>query len=121
MPQYAKNVSAAWAKKNWGVEVVDPNPPAPVMRTPPVASLVGAGTGAVGDQIACTVGNWNNVPDSYAFRWSRGGTAIPDALGAAEPYFIVAADSGLELTCVVAATNTGGTTYSDPSNPIGAL
>jgi hypothetical protein len=120
MPQYAKNVSAAWAKKWWGAEVVDPNPPAPVMRTPPVASLV-SGTGVAGDQVACTVGNWNNVPDTYAFRWSRGGTQIAGALGAAEPYTIVAADSGLQLTAVVAATNSGGTTVSVASNPIGAL
>jgi hypothetical protein len=121
MPQNPMVVGAEWAKKYWGVEVVDTTPAAPVMRNPPVASLVGAGTGAAGDQIACTVGNWDNVPDTYAYRWSRGGAQIAGALGAAEPYTIVAADSGLELTCILAATNVGGTTFSTPSNPIGAL
>jgi hypothetical protein len=121
MPQYPLNVSASWAAKNWGVEVVDTTPDPPVNFDPPHASLVPPGTGALGDHVETTVGNWHNVPDSYAYRWSRGGTPIAGALGAANPYVIIGADSGLQLTCIVTATNIAGSVASVPSNPIGAL
>lgn len=109
MPQYPLSITAERAAKFYGVEVVDTTPLPPVNFDPPVVQLETGGTGVIGDRIESTVGNWHNVPDSYAYRWQRGGVPIAGALGAANPYIIAAADvSGSVLTCNVTATNTAG-------------
>jgi hypothetical protein len=117
MPQYPMVVGASWAKKFWGVEVVDPTPDAPVNFDPPVVMLETGGTGVPGDAVESTVGNWHNVPDTYAYRWQRNGTNIAGALGAANPYILAAADiSGSVLTCNVTATNVTGSAMASSAN-----
>lgn len=81
-------------------------PPAPVCIDTPMIS----GTAAVGAELTCTMGNWGNTPDSYAYAWSTGGTA--------PTYVVLEADAGASITCVVSATNAGGTTAAPPSNAI---
>lgn len=105
MPQYPLSIGAARAAMYYGVEVVDTTPSPPVNVTTPFAQIA-IGTGAPGDTCDCTMGNWQNVPDSYAYQWQRGGTNIPGATGST--HVIVAADQGASLTCNVTATNTAG-------------
>jgi hypothetical protein len=120
MPQYPMKVGANWAAKWWGVEVVDTTPDPPVNVNPPVVSFVGAGTGALGDQVNSTVGTWQNVPDTYTYRWKRNGTNIAGALGAANPYTIVVADAGNALSCTVTATNVTASASADSANSVNA-
>ena len=109
-------VGASWAKKFWGVEVVDPTPEVPVNFDPPVVMLETGGTGVPGDAVESTVGNWHGVPDSYAYRWQRNGTNITGANGAANPYIIASADLGTTLTCDVTATNVTGSATASSAN-----
>ncbi len=74
------------------------------------------GIGAVGENLSCTVGNWQNAPTSYTYAWQRAGSPIVGATSAI--YTLVAADSGKAITCVVSATNSAGTTAAPPSNAI---
>lgn len=78
---------------------------APVVQAP---ANTGApqiqGTAAVGQQLTCTQGSWSNSPTSYSYSWRRDGSEI--ATGA--QYTLVAADAGRSITCVVTASNAGG-------------
>ena len=72
-----------------------------------------SGTPAVDSTLTCTMGNWGNMdiePVSYAYAWSSGGTE--------SSYLVTAADAGATITCVVSATNAGGTTAAPPSNAV---
>ena len=81
-------------------------PPAPVCIDVPAIT----GVGAVDQVLSCTTGNWGNEPVSYAHAWSSGGTEAS--------YTVLAADAGTSITCVVSATNAGGTTAAPPSNAV---
>jgi len=81
-------------------------PDAPVCIDVPAIT----GTAAVGDTLACTMGNWGNEPTEYAYAWSSGGTE--------SSYLVAAGDAGTEITCIVSATNAGGTTAAPVSNAI---
>lgn len=81
-------------------------PPAPVCVDVPLVT----GTAALGAVLNCTMGNWGNEPTDYAYAWSSGGTG-PN-------YTVVEGDAGTSLTCIVSATNAGGTTAAPPSNAI---
>lgn len=117
MPQYPQVMTAERAAKLYGIEVVGQGPTVPPVNLDiPYVSLA-SGTGVPGDTLNCTMGNWDHVPSSYAYRWARNGTPIVGANGAALPYVLASADvSGSELTCVVSATNAIGTTAAPPSN-----
>jgi hypothetical protein len=66
------------------------------------------GTGAVGQVLTCTQGNWDGTPSSYAYQWKRDGTTN---IGTnANAYTLVAGDSGHSVSCVVTATNLTGST-----------
>jgi surface protein len=85
-----------------GSEISGP-PPAPVNSTPPVIS----GTTTLGSVLTTTNGTWTNSPTSYAYQWKRGATNIGTN---ANTYTLVNADAGQSITCVVTATNAGGST-----------
>jgi hypothetical protein len=92
---------------NWmeAWEAITATPPAaPVNTVAPVAS----GTNYyVGDLLTTTDGTWTGSPTSYAYQWKRGATNV----GAnANTYTLVSADAGLNMTCVVTATNANGST-----------
>ena len=68
-----------------------------------------------GNVVNCTMGNWTNVPSDYAYQWKSGSTNI----GAGGPsYLVTQADIGRTVTCVVTATNGGGSVSAPPSNAV---
>ena len=83
---------------------------APEVIDAPVVS----GSTSVGSTLTSTKGNWRNSPDTYAYAWKRGSTAIGTN---ADTYDIVAGDSGSSLSCEVTATNNAGSA-SATSNAI---
>lgn len=70
------------------------------------------GTGAVGETLSVTMGNWGNTPTSYTYAFSGAGVATGNN------YVVAEGDAGTSITCVVSATNAGGTTAAPPSNAI---
>jgi hypothetical protein len=74
-----------------------------------------AGTGAVGETLTCTMGNWTGEPSGYVYQWTRDGVG---GQAGGSTYVIVAADVGHSIACVVTATNAAGSTTAPPSNAI---
>ena len=75
------------------------------------------GIGTVGENLSCTVGNWQNAPTSYTYAWQRAGVPIVGATSAI--YTLQAADSpGKAIGCIVTATNSAGSTAAPISNTI---
>jgi len=85
--------------------------PAPVNVDVPQVS----GTAAVGSTLTCTMGNWDGVPTSYEYAWASDGAAN-SATGST--YNVLEDDAGKSITCVVTATNAGGSTAAPPSNAV---
>jgi hypothetical protein len=120
MPQYPFVISPERAAKLYGIEVIEPAPTDPPVNVDVPHLTVTSGTGAVGDTVNCTHGNWDNMGDlvdTYAWQWQRNGTnsGAPASTG---DRTLVALDSGTALTCVVTATNAIGSTAAPPSNAI---
>lgn len=71
------------------------------------------GSGAVGEALECTMGNWQGDPASYAYAWNGiTGTATGNT------YTPVADDVGNSITCTVTATNGAGSIEAPPSNAV---
>jgi hypothetical protein len=68
-----------------------------------------------GSTLNCTMGNWQNVPTSYAYQWKMAGAAIGSN---APTYTVTAGDVGKTATCVVTASNALGSTAAPPSNGV---
>ncbi len=66
---------------------------------------------AVGTMISCATGTWTNIPTKYTYQWQRDGSDITGATGA--EYLLAAADSGHEVSCIITASNLGGTGTAD--------
>ncbi|SRR5580765_2619196 len=68
-----------------------------------------------GNVLNCTMGNWQNEPTAYSYQWNDGtadvGTDTAD-------FPIYPAYVGRTFTCVVTATNAGGSTVAPPSNGV---
>jgi hypothetical protein len=90
---------------------------APVNTVAPLAT----GMAQVGNTLSTTDGTWLNTPDSYAYQWQRDGTNISGAT--ASTHVLVTADVGTTVSCVVTATNLGGSglSYSNGIGPIANL
>ena len=74
------------------------------------------GTGAVGEILTTTVGNWDGEPTDYSFAWLRDGS---QAVGSnAVTYRVDTADQGHAVTVVVSAINSKGTVAAPPSNAV---
>jgi hypothetical protein len=85
-------------------------PAAPLnMVVPVVSQTTEAG------QLTCTNGQWGNEPTSYEYAWKSDAAGTGDGTNA---YMVQAGDAGKSITCVVSATNAGGTTAAPPSNAI---
>lgn len=67
---------------------------------------------AVGDTLTCTMGNWLGTPTGYAYQWKSNGVNVGTN---SNSYTVAAGDSGHTITCVVTATNAGGSTAAPPS------
>ncbi|CAB4912415.1 unannotated protein [freshwater metagenome] len=97
-----------------------PVTPAPVSTGAPSIQ----GTVAVGQQLTCTQGSWSNAPTGYAYSWRRDGGEV--ATGS--QYTPTSADAGRAITCVVTASNAGGSssatspavTPPTPTTPVAA-
>jgi hypothetical protein len=74
---------------------------APVNTSAPVVS----GTAVVSQVLTTTNGAWDNSPTSFSYQWKRGVTNVGTN---ASTYTLVSADAGQSITCVVTATNAGG-------------
>lgn len=66
------------------------------------------GTAEVGQTLTCTQGSWAWFPTGYAYSWRRDGGEV--ATGA--QYVLTSADAGRSITCVVTASNPGGSASS---------
>jgi hypothetical protein len=86
-------------------------PAAPVCIDVPAIT----GTGIVGSTLQCTMGNWGNEPTSYAYQWKSDIAEVGDG---SMNYVVVEGDAGKSITCIVTATNAGGSTAAPPSNAI---
>ena len=85
---------------------------APVNTVAPEVS----GIPYVGELLTTTGGTWTGTPTSFSYQWKRGVTNIGTN---ANTYTLVSADAGLNITCVVTATNATGSTPAT-SNIFGA-
>jgi hypothetical protein len=94
----AYGVSAFIASSN-SVSAV--NVIAPTNTVAPVIS----GTTVVSQVLTTTNGTWANSPTSFSYQWKRGATNVGTN---ATTYTLVSADAGQSITCVVTATNAGG-------------
>ena len=85
----------------------------------PVNTLAPAISGLTteGSTLTSTTGTWSGTSISYGYQWYRGATLISGAT--ASTYVLVLADSELDITCKVTATNTAGS-GSEDSNIITA-
>jgi len=92
-------------------EQVIPEPPA----TAPPVNVDVPYVSQTGSTLSCTMGNWENVPTSYSYRWQIDGANVgtDSAL-----YAVTAADVGGMATCTVTATNARGSTTAPASNPV---
>jgi len=60
----------------------------------------------VGQVLTSTTGTWSGIPTpTYSYQWKRGATNIGTN---ASTYTLVTGDAGQSITCVVTATNAGG-------------
>ena len=79
-----------------------PSAIAPSNTVAPVIS----GTAVVGQVLSSTTGTWTGTaPITYSYQWKRGATNIGTN---SSTYTLVSADAGQSITCVVTATNAGG-------------
>ncbi|MGO9753308.1 MAG: protease pro-enzyme activation domain-containing protein [Solirubrobacteraceae bacterium] len=74
------------------------------------------GTAKAGKTLSCSEGSWSNDPTSFAYQWSRDGTAIQGARSAS--YTVQSTDEGLTLTCTVTASNGAGPGPPSTSNGV---
>jgi len=65
------------------------------------------GSAIVTNLLTTDDGTWTGSPTSYDYQWKRGATNIGTN---ANTYALVNADAGQSITCVVTATNAGGST-----------
>jgi len=85
-----------------------PGPSPPAIVDAPALTVNGsvATRCAVGDNLACTVGNWTNEPTDYWQSWLAGSSLV----GNGPAYTVQAADDGQSISCSVTATNAAGST-----------
>jgi hypothetical protein len=80
--------------------VVLPDPPTNIVAPKVV------GTRQTGSVLTCGTGTWASTVDAYAYAWAR--DAAPIGGATASTYTLQAADEGTMITCVVTASNAGG-------------
>jgi hypothetical protein len=91
---------------------------APPVNTAAPAVTAPNGT-IVGQTLTTTNGTWTGTPTpTYARQWRRSGAIIPAATGLT--HVLVAADSGLMMTCDVTALNSAGQATAS-SNAVGPV
>lgn len=108
-----------------GAEIGDIEPPPepepePVQPPATVDTPQLSGIAAVGETLSCSMGNWTGEPTSYAYGWkSQEGMSGPiDLPAAGDTYVVDANDAGMDIFCVVTATNDAGSTEGPASNAV---
>jgi hypothetical protein len=106
-----------------GSTTVDSLPTATVLPGAPfnvIAPVVSSPSLSVasGDSATTTNGNWNSGPTNYTYQWLRDGSPIFNSTN--QTHALVAADEGFHLSCMVTASNTGGSGNAT-SNSIGPV
>ena len=105
---YGNNRIQRWNSFGFTFWAAPADDSAPGPGSPPVNTVAPQiqGTPTQGQTVTCTQGTWTNSPTGYSFVWQRNGSPIPGATSSS--YIIQAADVGLNLTCVVTASNAAG-------------
>lgn len=99
-----------------GLMHIDDKAGAPPAAAPSVVDVPYlGGTGAVGEILTCTKGNWQGEPTAFAYAWKSGAAAVG---GPGDTYTVAESDAGKSITCVVTATNAAGSTVAPPSNAV---
>lgn len=80
---------------------------APVNTSLPVIS----GTVQKGSSLTCSTGGWDDAPTSFAYQWKVNGVNS----GTGSSYAVKAGDIGYNVTCVVTASNAGGSASATAS------
>lgn len=86
----------------------------PVAMALPVNTVLPAitGTTSIGETLSVSDGTWTSTGAlSYAYQWERAGTPIAGATS--NSYTLIEDDAGHTLTCVVTASNAGGSTDAE--------
>ena len=100
---------------NTAPEIIASGPPvnSALPEISPNSSIV------VGTALTCTDGSWTQFPDSYAYQWLRGSTAVGTN---SDSYTVAAGDAGAMISCRVTATNGMGSAQatSVAVGPVGA-
>jgi hypothetical protein len=73
------------------------------------------GMANVGDELSCTMGNWEGEPKLYSSVWM---SDVETQIAAGTTYVVQPGDAGHSLTSVVTATNDYGATEAPPSNAV---
>lgn len=90
----------------------------PVIGLPPKnvdVPVVMPTTANVGDELTCTMGNWEGEPKLYSSVWVSDAV---DVLTYGGSYVVQPSDAGHSLTCIVEATNDFGAAKAPPSNAV---
>lgn len=85
-----------------------------ISAIPPVNTAV-PHVSQTGNVLNCTMGVWTGEPTSYAYQWQLDGVEVGSD---APDYTTSPGDVGTTATCVVTATNLGGSTAAPPSNGV---
>jgi hypothetical protein len=98
---------------------VPPDVPPDASTAPPVV-VDAPYASQTGNTLNCTMGNWTEEPDSYAYQWQKNGVDVAvDVAGAnAANYPVTFDDVGETMTCVVTATNSFGSASSTSNEVI---
>jgi hypothetical protein len=94
------------------VIAVGANEPSNPPPFPPSSIAAPSGTASAGNTLTCAAGAWTGNP-TFAYRWLRGGAAIPGASAETETYTLTPEDTGKVIQCQVTGTNGGGNTIAD--------
>ena len=115
-PEADANVFIVWFGPSLGAGsgAGPPPPSAPAILASPVVT----GAATAGSALNTTDGVWSNSPTLITYQWRRNGANIAGA--AAPAYTLVSADSSTTVTCLVIASNAGGSA-SAVSNAISVL
>jgi hypothetical protein len=93
---------------NGGSEYAQPFDTADVVPAKPASTAVPTITGSArtGKTLTCGQGRWTNDPTGYTYQWYDDGSPLAGATDAT--YKVTTLEEGTTLTCVVTATNAGG-------------
>jgi hypothetical protein len=94
----------------------DPPPLHPDTITGPPAVIDVPHLSQEGATLSCTMGNWTNLPTSYAYQFQLNGEDV--GANAATYDVDLAADEGKTAVCIVTATNGLGSSEAPPSNEV---